>query len=135
MTTFPSAAMERVGRMSLTLPNAATKPSHGAVAYQVRGKTFGMVMDDHHGNKRAELWVKAAPGAQREWVAGDGKKYYVPPYVGPSGWIGVWLDVAVDWPAVAELLVEGYLIQAGRRASAELDPAVLVSTAAAITAG
>lgn len=123
------AQLERVARMSLRLPDTTVKPSHGSAAYQVRGKSFAMAMSDHHGNGRVELWVKGAPDTQQEWVVGDSARYYVPPYVGPSGWIGVWLDREVDWPAVAELLVEGYLVQAGRRAATSLDPTVLVADA------
>ena len=134
MVTDPIAGlpdpMRRVGRMSLALPDCSVKPSHGALAYQVRGKTFSMVMHDHHGNARTELWVKASPGAQAEWVAADASRYYVPPYVGPNGWVGVWLDVVeIDWAAVAELLVDGYLVQAGPRAAAALDPSSLLTDA------
>lgn len=126
--------MRRVGRMSLALPDTTVKPSHGAMAYQVRGKTFGMVMHDHHGNGRTELWTKASPGEQSEWVSADGARYFVPPYVGPNGWIGCWLDVVdVDWSAVAELLVDGYLVQSGTRRAAIADPSSLI--AAALTAG
>ncbi len=124
-------AMDRVARMSLALPGAKITPSHGAAAYQVRGKSFGMVLNDHHGNGRTELWVKSSLEQQQEWVAGDGRRYYVPPYVGPRGWLGVWLDIDVDWPAVAELLVDGYLIQAGPRAAAGLEPIELVADALA----
>jgi predicted DNA-binding protein (MmcQ/YjbR family) len=123
--------MDRVTRMCLALPDATVKPSHGAQAFQVRGKSFAMVMHDHHGNGRSELWVKAAPEAQQEWVAGDARRYYVPPYVGPNGWIGAWLDVDVDWPAVAEMLVDGYLIQTGARAAAGFQPVALVAAALA----
>ena len=121
------APMRRLGRMALALAGTTVKPSHGAMAYQVRGKTFGMVMHDHHGNGRTELWVKASPGAQTEWVSADGSRYFVPPYVGPNGWIGCWLDVDVDWPAVAELLVDGYLVQSGPRAATAVDPSALLS--------
>lgn len=125
-------SIRRIGAMALALPGTAVKPSQGAFSYQVRGKTFGTVMHDHHGNGRTELWVKATPGAQAEHVARDGSRYYVPPYVGPNGWVGVWLDIAeVDWPAVAELLVDGYLVQSGARAAAALDPSSLLSDALA----
>lgn len=126
MTSRP-AAMERVSRMSLALPDAKIKPAQGAAAYQVRGRSFSMVWDDHHGSGRTELWVKSTLDGQQEWVAGDRDLYYVPPYVGPNGWIGAWLDVEVDWPAVAELLVEGYLIQAGALAASRFDPTMLLS--------
>ncbi len=133
MTGDHRGQLARVAVMSLALPDTAVKPAHGAPAYQVSGKTFCTVMHDHHGSGRTELWVKGAPGAQQEWVAADGSRYYVPAYVGPTGWIGVWLDVDVDWPAVAELLVDGYLIQAGARTAAGLDPAVLCSAVLAAT--
>jgi hypothetical protein len=117
--------------MALALPGTTVKPSQGAMAYQVHGKTFGMAMDDHHGNGRVELWVKNARDAQHEWVTSDPRRYYAPPYVGPNGWIGVWLDVDPEWPAVAELLVDGYLIQLGTRAAAALDPSDLAAHALA----
>lgn len=124
--------MRRVGRMSLALPDTTVKPSQGALSYQVRGKTFSTVMHDHHGNGRTELWAKASPGAQAEWVATNGVLYFVPPYVGPNGWVGCWIDVPeVDWPAVAELLVDGYLVQTGPRAAADIDPSALVTAARA----
>lgn len=120
-------AKDRATRMCLLLPDTTVRPAHGSPAYQVRGKSFATVIDDHHGRGRTELWIKGARGAQREWVTSDSQKYYVPPYLGPTGWIGAWLDVEVDWAAVAELLVEGYLIQSGVRAAKELDPAALVA--------
>ncbi len=103
------------------------KPAQGAVAYQVRGKSFAMVLDDHHGSGRVELWVKGSADLQQEWIAADSARYHLPPYVGPNGCIGAWLDLDVDWPAGAELLVDGYLIQAGPRATAGSEPAVLVA--------
>ena len=135
MTGVPTAVpepMRRVGRMSLALPDTSVKPSQGALSYQVRGKTFSTVLHDHHGSGRTELWVKASPGAQAEWVAGNGDGYFVPPYVGANGWIGAFLDIdAVDWPAIAELLVDGYLVQSGARAADRQDPAALLADALA----
>ena len=118
--------------MSLALPDTSVKPSQGALSYQVRGKAFSTVMHDHHGSGRTELWVKASPGAQAEWVAGNGELYFVPPYVGANGWVGAWLDVdGIDWPAVAELLVDGYLVQCGAPAAGRQDPSSLLADALA----
>lgn len=132
MSRAAAAVLGRVAQMCLALPDTSVRPAHGHPAYQVRTKTFATVMDDHHGSGRSAIWIKGAPGAQREWVESDGEKYYIPAYVGATGWIGAWLDVDVDWPAIAELLVEGYLIQAGPRAANELDPTVLVAGLQAI---
>jgi len=49
-------------------------------------------------------------------------RFFVPPYVGPSGWVGVWLDGRVDWPELASLLRDGYRLVAPKRLVALLDP-------------
>jgi hypothetical protein len=48
--------------------------------------------------------VKAAP-----------KRFFVPPYVGPSGWIGIWLDSGADWDELEELLADAYRMVAPKR--------------------
>ena len=47
--------------------------------------------------------------------------FFVPPYVGPSGWVGVNLDGKVDWTMVAALLEDGYRSVAPKRAIERLD--------------
>ena len=121
----PAPRLARVDRMCLALPQTSVKQSHGSPYYMVRGKGFAASNHDHHGNGRTELWVKGAPGAQAEWMAQDPGRYYKPAYVGAYGWVGVWLDVEVDWPAVTEILVDGYLDRLGPRAAAGLAPADL----------
>jgi hypothetical protein len=117
----------RVHRMCLALPDATTRLSHGGPAYFARGKQFACTMDDHHGSGRVEAWIKAAPGVQQEYLAADPVRWYRPAYVGPAGWVGAYLDVEVDWPAVAELLVDGFLLLQGKRALAALDPDQLLA--------
>lgn len=48
-------------------------------------------------------------------------RFFVPPYVGPSGWVGVWLDRNVDWQELAGLLHDGYRLIAPKRLVATLD--------------
>jgi hypothetical protein len=115
-------ARQRVDRMCLVLPGATVKLSHGGPAYFARGRQFASTSENHHGSGRVEAWIKAAPGVQEEYVGADPERWYRPPYVGPRGWVGAYLDVDVDWPAVAELLVDGYLSVQGVRALAALDP-------------
>ena len=38
----------------------------------------------------------------------------MPPYVGHRGWIGVYLDVDVDWDRLEELVGNAYHTVAGR---------------------
>jgi len=48
-------------------------------------------------------------------VGSDPKRFFVPPYVGHHGWIGVWLDVEIDWDEVADLIEESYRMTAPKR--------------------
>ena len=107
--------LERVRGVCLALPEVVETES-GRPAFSVRKKSFVMYMDDHHGDGRLALWCKAAPGAQEVLVAADAQRFFVPPYVGPQGWVGVRLDrPPTDWAMVESLIVEGYLLQAPRR--------------------
>lgn len=35
-------------------------------------------------------------------------RFFKPPYVGPSGWVGVYLDGHTDWPELRELAQDAY---------------------------
>ena len=112
------AVLERVQAICLALPEAVETAS-GRPAFSVRKKTFVMYMDDHHGDGRLALWCKAAPGAQEILVGADADRFFVPPYVGPQGWVGVQLDRRpTDWAMVESLIVDGYLLQAPKRLAA-----------------
>jgi hypothetical protein len=49
------------------------------------------------------------------------ERFFVPPYVGPSGWVGVWLDRAPDWGELEGLLRDSYRLVAPKRLAARLD--------------
>jgi predicted DNA-binding protein (MmcQ/YjbR family) len=108
-------AIERRLRVHcLALPEAEEKPfgGHTAPAYRVRDKMFAMTND---GGLRPELWVKGAPGAQDILVESEPERFFVPPYVGKSGWVGIWLDGDVDWDQVESLVRESYCLIAPKR--------------------
>ena len=48
--------------------------------------------NDHHGDGRLALWCAAPEGVQAVLVEADPDVYFVPPYVGHRGWLGVRLD-------------------------------------------
>jgi predicted DNA-binding protein (MmcQ/YjbR family) len=50
----------------------------------------------------------------------DEDGYFLPPYVGKHGWVGVYTD-AVDWSLVEGLLEDGYRLTAPKRALKALD--------------
>jgi hypothetical protein len=84
-------------------------------------KTFASFHDNHHGDGRVALWIKSDKDTQEGLATGQPEFFFVPPYVGPSGWIGVCVDGQVDWDVVAGLLEEGYRSVAPARALKALD--------------
>ena len=113
-------ALKRIRALCLALPDATEKEAWGAPTFRVRDKLFCHFRDNHHGDGRIAIWCKAPLGDQGEWVEAEPDVFFVPPYVGPSGWVGVDLKRA-DWKRVRELLVIGYRMNASKRQLAQLD--------------
>jgi hypothetical protein len=99
---------EAVREVCLSFPEAEEFLSHGSPNFRVRGKTFATYTVNHHGDKRIGLWLNSPGGAQSLYVEAEPKHFYVPPYVGPRGWLGVNLDKGISWKRVAELTREAY---------------------------
>jgi hypothetical protein len=105
------------------LPEAHEQEAWGEPTFRVRNKLFAMYASagNHHGAGRPAVWIKAVSENQSLMVKHSPKRFFVPPYVGPSGWIGVWLDGAPDWKEIGELLEDGYRRTAPKRMLAALD--------------
>ena len=108
-------------RLCLALPEVSERLSHGEPAWFVRGKKLFVAYADHHHDDRLACWCAAPPGAQDALVAAAPERFFVPPYVGHRGWIGVRLDVPVDWDEVADLVEDAYRTVAPKRLVALLD--------------
>lgn len=103
------AAYARVREIALAFPAAEEKLSHGAPSFRVRGKMFLTFVDDHHGDGRVAVWCKSSHDEQRRLVAADPGRFFVPPYVGVKGWLGIRVDVPeADWIELAILVEEGW---------------------------
>jgi len=113
-----AAAIKRLRAICLALPGVTESEAHGRPCFAVRGKTIVMFMDNHHGDGRLAIWCKAPPGAQAMLVESDPARYFVPPYLGPRGWVGARLDGNVDWRAVTACVEEAHQMSAPRRAAA-----------------
>jgi hypothetical protein len=119
--------LERLRKICLALPETSERPSHGAPTFFVREKRpFVMVLTDHHGDGRFAVWCAAPAGVQALLVENDPDKFFVPPYVGHRGWLGVRLDRAIDWDELAGIAEDAF---------AEVAPAKLVETARAAGEG
>jgi hypothetical protein len=108
--------LERVRPLVQALPAAEERSSRNTPVFWVKGRQFAMVVDDHHGEQCAGVWMKAADGLQADLVRSDPGRYFVPPYLGFRGWIGIRIDARADWKAIKALLQDAHAITArGRR--------------------
>lgn len=97
----------------MNLPEVSERPSHGEPAWFVRGKKMFVTYADHHHDDRLALWCAAPEGAQQALTTADPERYFVPPYVGTRGWVGVYLDVVpIDWAGVEEIIEDAYRVVA-----------------------
>ena len=80
-----------------------------------------MFVDDHHGDGRLAIWCPAEPGVQEAMVDEEPERFFKPPYVGPSGWLGVRLDIDPDWDEITGIVEDAYRKVAPRKLAALLD--------------
>jgi hypothetical protein len=101
--------LEKLRRICLSLPETSERPSHGAATFFVREKrAFLMVLQNHHGDGRFAIWCAAPEGMQHTLVDADPERFFVPPYVGHRGWLGVRLDRGLDWDELTGLAEDAY---------------------------
>jgi hypothetical protein len=113
----------RLRDICLALPEAHEAEAWGEPTFRVRNKLFAMhaSADTHHGAGREAVWICANHVSQDMVMRAKPDRYFSPPYVGPSGWIGAWLDRNPPWAEIAELLRDGYRLKAPKRLAATLD--------------
>jgi hypothetical protein len=106
---------ERVRKLCLSLPDTEERLSHGEPTFFVKKRVFVMFATNHHGDGRYALWCNAAEGAQEILTKSDPENFFIPPYVGKAGWVGVRLDRTLDWGHVASVVNEAYRVTRGKR--------------------
>lgn len=113
--------LDRLREIIRAWPETDERISHGAPTWWGGKKTFATFHDNHHGDGRVAVWIKSDADTQEGLVEADPDVFFVPPYVGPSGWIGVELRADIDWNLVTGLLEAGYRSVAPKRALKILD--------------
>ncbi len=77
----------------MALPETLEKLSHGEPTFFAGGKrVFVMFANNHHQDGHIAVWIPAPPGLQQALIQEAPRTYFRPPYVGPSGWVGIELD-------------------------------------------
>ena len=93
----------------MALPDTTERTSHGSPSWFVgRAPMFASFADRHHGVDWVAVWAAATPGGRGALIGRDPQTYFVPPYVGTRGWVGMRLDEATDWSAVEDLLDDAH---------------------------
>ena len=116
-----ATVLAKLREICLALPETSERLSHGAPSFFVREKrAFLMVLTNHHGDGRFAIWCAAPDGMQKMLVDADPERFFVPPYVGHRGWLGVRLDRGIHWDELAGIAEDAY---------ADVAPAKLVEAA------
>mgnify|MGYP001812903397 FL=1 len=105
---MPRTIPESTRELCLSLPDTEEVSRHGAPNFKVKGKTFAMFVLNHHGDGRVALWLNSPRGAQQMYTQLDPESYFVPPYVGVKGWLGMELNKNLEWKEIYARIREAY---------------------------
>jgi hypothetical protein len=105
----------RLTKICLGFPEATREICGTHANFKVKKKTFVYFLNDHHGDGIIGVSCKVLPGDNVALIKADPKRFYMPAYVGPRGWVGLRLDVGrVNWGEVEELAKGSYQLIAGK---------------------
>jgi hypothetical protein len=113
---MPPRVLTRLRKLALKLPEAHEVEAWGTPTFRVKNKLFAMwaSSDTHVGKGRNGVWLKAGMVNQKLMLEHDPKRFFNPPYVGKSGWIGVYLDDNTDWDELPGLLEDAWRMTASK---------------------
>ncbi|MCW0234815.1 MAG: MmcQ/YjbR family DNA-binding protein [Ferrovibrio sp.] len=117
----PKAPTDRLRALCLALPEAEERETWEIPTYRIRGKIFAL---ESAIEGRRAVWCKPQPGSQEVLVGADPGRFFVPPYLGHKGWVGMWLDKTeagrVNWSEVERLVRRSYRLIAPKKLAALL---------------
>ena len=113
--------LEQLRRICMALPDVTERISHGEPSWFVREKKLFVSYANHHHDNRLAFWCAAPDGVQQTLVASNPYRFFVPPYVGHRGWLGVRLDVPTDWDEIADLVSDAWRLVAPKRLAQAFD--------------
>jgi hypothetical protein len=105
--------IKRLREICLAFPGVIEKEAWGECTFRVAGgRMFAMTDNNHHQSGHLAVWVMAPPTVQETLIRSMPRRFFKPPYVGAKGWVGVRLDMSVNWDEIAGILRDGYLMSA-----------------------
>jgi hypothetical protein len=125
MKSTEEPRLARVAAICLALPEAVRADMGSHASFTVRKKVFAYFLNDHHGDGIVSVCARAFPGENKRLVEAHPKKFYLPAYIGPRGWVGLRLDRGkVDWDEVRDLVTASYLQAAPKKLAAVVEAAI-----------
>lgn len=116
-----SSTLDRLRAVCLALPDAEERTTWDVPTFRINGKMFALASPV---GRRPAVWCKAPPGAQVILVEAAPERFFRPPYLGHKGWIGIWLDVELDWAEMDDLIGRSYQLIAPKKRRAGADTSV-----------
>ena len=112
----------KVRRLALKLPGAHEVEAWGSPTFRVKNKMFATFAgtDNNHHPGRPAVWVNCEPENQELLVRSRPERFFKPPYLGPKGWVAVYLDKRVSWKEVEAQLRDGWKRTAPKKLLGEL---------------
>lgn len=108
--------LKKISAICCALPQAAREDQGSHASFRVGKKVFAYYLNDHHGDGITSICCKALPGDNERLIASNSRKFYMPAYIGPRGWVGLRLDrQTVDWREVKELVHLSYMQTAPKK--------------------
>lgn len=117
--------LTRLSKICLALPEVTRQILGSHASFSVRKKIFVYYMDNHHGDGIVSVSCKVFPGDNTALVASQPKRFYLPAYIGPRGWVALRLDMGeIDWDEVAEMVSGSYILTAPKKLAAIVESSV-----------
>jgi hypothetical protein len=118
-TPATNPVLDHLTTLALALPEATRELCGSHASFQVRKRTFAYFLNNHHGDGIVAVTCKVLPGENAALAKAQPKRYYLPAYIGPRGWVALRLDLPkIDWHEVRDLLLASYLLTAPKRLAA-----------------
>ncbi len=114
--------LERLSAICLALPEAVREDQGSHASFRVGKKVFAYYLNDHHGDSIVSICCKALPGDNQRLITSNPRKFHMPAYIGPRGWVGLRLDrPTVDWSEVKEFVHLSYMQTAPKKLLQRID--------------
>jgi hypothetical protein len=108
--------LKKLSAICLALPAAVREDKDSHASFTVSKKVFAYYLNDHHGDGIVSICCRVLAGDNERLIAANPRKFYMPAYIGPRGWVGLRLDrPTVDWTEVTELVRGSYAQTAPKR--------------------